>query len=97
MALNARSGTLTPNTVASVPITDAYPDGLWVINRSQTGEIWVRLDGQNPTVAGDDCFVVLGARYFPATTIGREAVTVRLISTLALTYTVEGTVPVASA
>lgn len=91
MALNARSGTLTASTVATVAITDAWPDGITVVNRSQTGTIWVRLDGTDPTVAGDDCYPVLGARHFPATTVRKEAVTVKLISSAALDYTVEGT------
>jgi hypothetical protein len=92
VALNAKSGTLTANTAAPITITDAYPDGVWVHNRSQTGEIWVRFDGTNPTVAGDDCFLVLGSRLFPVTTVGRESVTAKLISSQALAYTVEGTV-----
>lgn len=92
MAGRAKSGTLTSNVVTSVEITDAWPAGIEVINRSGTGEIWVRLDGVNPTVAGDDCYVVLGARRFEPQTVGRESVTVKLISSGALKYTVEGTV-----
>jgi len=30
-----------------------------VVNRSADQEIWVRSDGENPSVAGDDCFPVL--------------------------------------
>lgn len=92
MALNARSGTLTPSTVATVAITDAWPDGIWVTNRTQSGQIWVRFDGVNPVVGADDCYVVLGARLFPVTTSGRDAISVKLISTQALDYTVEGSV-----
>lgn len=90
MAPTAKSGTLVTNTPVSVPITNAYPDGIYVVNRSQTGQIWVRLDGTDPTVAGDDCFVVLGARYFPNPwSAAAENVTVKLISNAALDYTVE--------
>lgn len=92
MALNAKSGTLTPATVATVTITDGYPDGVWVANRSQSGQIWVRFDGVNPTVAGDDCCLVMGFRLFPVTTVGKETIVVKLISSAALDYTVEGTV-----
>lgn len=106
MAVYAKSGTLTASAVASVDITtltryvgidwDGISDGIWVINRSQSGQIWVRLDGEDPTVAGDDCYVVLGARFFPNPKArggdAGEAVTVKLISSAALDYTVEGTV-----
>lgn len=89
---NAKSGTLTPNVVTAVAITNGWPDGVEVINRTGTGQIWVRLDGVNPTVAGDDCYVVLGARRFdPPDGANRPwPLSVRLISTEALDYTVEG-------
>lgn len=92
----ARSGTLTAGGPATtVDITDAWPGGIWVINRSQTGEIWVTLDGSVPTVAGNDCFVVLGARFFANPRVGDDTVAVKLISSAALTYSVESTVPTA--
>lgn len=91
MARAAESGTLTPDQVEDVEIEDAWPDGITVINRSQTGTIWVRLDGVNPVAAGDNSHPVLGVRYFPAPRV-QEAVTVKLISDAALDYTVEGTV-----
>jgi hypothetical protein len=92
MPLNARSGTLTPSTATPIAITDAFPGGIWVHNRTQTGEIWVRLDGTPAAVAADDNFLVSGSRHFPPYRIGTEAVTVSLISNQALDYTVEGTV-----
>jgi hypothetical protein len=87
----AASGTLTGGAVTTVTVT-ATADGVEVINRTQTGEIWVRLDGTDPTVAGADCFVVLGARLFPAR---NGLVTVKLIASSALAYAVEGLVIVA--
>lgn len=85
-----KSGTLTPNVVATVTIDDAWPNGLEIVNRSQTGAIWVRLDGLAPTVAGDDCFTVLGARFFENPWSRPGPIVVKLISDQALNYTVEG-------
>lgn len=82
----AKSGTLTISTVASVTVT-ADGGGVQVVNRSQTGVIWVRLDGTDPVAAADDCFSVLGVRHFPTHT---GAVTVKMISANALDYSVEG-------
>jgi len=84
----AQSGTLTANVTTTVNITDAYPAVL-VVNRSQTGTIWVRLDGVNPTVAGANCRPVLGARSFGINPYERPT-SVRLIADTALDYTVEG-------
>lgn len=89
MALTAKSGTLTPSTVATVTVLNCFP-GLNIVNRSGSGTIWVRLDGQDPTVAGDNCFPVLGVRYFSIPSTNADKVTVKLISTAALDYTVEG-------
>jgi|SRR5882757_6357268 len=58
MAQRAVSGTLVAATVTTIK----FPQYFWnlvVVNRSTTQEIWVRSDGENPTVAGDDCFPVL--------------------------------------
>jgi hypothetical protein len=88
---NAKSGTLVANTVATVTV-DADGRGIQVVNRTQTGVIWVRLDGVTPVAAADDNFVVLGVRHFPTRT---GSITVKLISADALAYTVEGMVDVA--
>lgn len=85
---NAKSGTLTPSTVATVTVS-ADGLGIQVVNRTGTGTMWVRLDGTDPVAAADDCYVVLGVRHFPTRT---GAVQVRLLSTDALDYTVEGLV-----
>lgn len=83
----AKSGTLTANTVKTETVSTDY-QGIVVVNRDQTGEIWVRIDGTDPTVGGADCFVVLGARQFA--TEGSGSITVKMISTSAIRYTVEG-------
>jgi hypothetical protein len=84
----AKSGTLTAGGPATTVVVGMIRDGVTVINRSQTGELWVRLDGQDPTVAGDDCFVVLGARTFTPPDID-WAMEIRMISSQALNYSVE--------
>jgi hypothetical protein len=86
----ARSGTLVGGAVTAVTVRGWFL-GVWVINRTGTGEIWVRLDGTDPTIAGNDCFLVLGARNFP--TKERDIV-VKLISSGTPDYTVEGAVPI---
>jgi len=85
-----KSGTLTPSTAVPVTVTGAS-GGIDVINRTQTGTVWVSLTG-TATVAGDDCYPVLGNRHFPASITGtdRGSVTVSVISDAALEYTVEG-------
>lgn len=58
MAQRAQSGVLVANTVTTVK----FPQYFWnleVVNRGTTQEIWVRTDGEDPVVAGDDCFPVL--------------------------------------
>jgi hypothetical protein len=84
----AKSGTLTAGVAVDVEITD-HDNWVEIVNRSQTGEIWARTDGQDATVAGDDCYVVLGARVLPVRALDTAAATVSLISTGALAYTVE--------
>ncbi len=88
----AKSTTLSANTVDTITVTGAFasPGGIEVINRSQTGTIWVRLDGTAPTVGGDNCHPVLGTRFFenPWAVYSTNAV-VKLISDAALAYTVE--------
>lgn len=88
---NSKSGTLTGSVVTTVTVI-ADGLGIQVVNRSQTGTIWVRLDGVDPVAAADDTYAVLGARHFVTHT---GAVQVRLLSTAALDYSVEGIVIVA--
>jgi hypothetical protein len=74
-------GTLSANTVASVSITPGS-EGIVVVNRTLSGEIWVRIDGVDPQIAGDGSYVVIGAREFPMslTDVRKGTVNVRLIS-----------------
>jgi hypothetical protein len=86
----AASGTLVGNTVTTVTVR-GWTYGINVINRTGTGQIWVTINGTTPTVAGADCFVVLGARNFPC---NNADTVVKLICSAANDYTVEGMVPV---
>lgn len=98
--MHIHSGTLVAATVATVTLDQPY-ETITVFNRSGTAEIYFRLDGVNPTVAGDDCFIVPAAITQESeqgiTSIAQSAsgaVTgskVLLISSGTPTYTVEGT------
>jgi len=85
----AKSGTLTANTVASVTVTGADPDGVELVNLTGGGStIWYRTDGVDPTVGGDDCHPLVGSRRIPGRA-GADTAQVRMIATTALQYAVE--------
>lgn len=98
-ASRASSLTLTVNT----PVTVKFPQyfaTITVINRNSTGVVWIRTDGNNPTVAGDDCYPVLPmqSQSFPNGVLLQEPITrtisgtqVSLISDTACPITVYGT------
>lgn len=79
-------GTLTANQVETVYIDVGY-SGFEVINRTRSGVIWVRYDGEDPAPGAAGSFTVLGARSFP--TWRRGSIEVRLISDDARDYSVE--------
>lgn len=83
-------GTLTADQAVTVEI-DNHGGWVEVVNRSQTGEIWVRVDGEDATVAGEDCYLVLGSRRLavPVAVTLYQAAAVSLIASDALDYTVE--------
>jgi hypothetical protein len=97
-----KPGTLVANQIAEVQIDDSYPHGITIINLSGSGAglIWYRLDGGDPAPYTDDSFVCVDAVFIPnpaeadglSSFQAGEAVKVRLISTAALKYTVEGNV-----
>lgn len=87
---HAISGTLTPDEVATVTITDCESDGIEIINRSQNGTIWYRIDGENPVIEGEGSHPVLGSRRIDNPwALNAHTVEIRLISDSALAYTVE--------
>lgn len=88
MVATTEHGSLTANVVKSVTV-DADSSGFEVVNRDMTGEIWVRLDGQNPVPRAAGTYVVLGARRFPG---GQKygPVTCKLIAEVDRQFSVEG-------
>jgi hypothetical protein len=85
----AVSGTLVGGVVSTVTVR-GWTYGINVINRTGTGQLWVTINGSTPSVAGNDCFVVLGARNFPC---NNADTVVKIICSGANDYTVEGAVP----
>lgn len=83
-------GVLTANVVTTLSI-DAGNGGLVVVNRSLEGVIWVRIDGQDPQIAGEGTYAVFGARDFPISRYRLRSgpIIVKLISDTARAYTVE--------
>jgi hypothetical protein len=83
-------GTLAANEVTSVAI-ESGRGGIVIVNRAQTGTIWVRLDGVDPEPEGSGTFAVYGAREFPAQQRTRQIINVevRMISDTAVQYSVE--------
>lgn len=55
-ATHITSGTTVGNAVTHVTFTTWYR-GIEIANRS-SGDMWARVDGVDPTIAGDDCLFV---------------------------------------
>ena len=98
-ASRATSPTLTVNTVAHITFPQ-YFSTITVVNRNATGVLWIRTDGNDPIVAGDDCYPVLPmqAQSFPNGVLTQEPITrvisgtqVSIISDTACPITVYGT------
>ena len=91
-------GILAPNVAEEVTIHDTWPHGITIINitGSATGVIWYRLDGEDPEPMAEDSFLCIDAVFIPnpagamTQQANQEPVKVKLVSTAALTYTVEG-------
>lgn len=83
-------GTLTAGSVTTVTIVPGE-EGIVVVNRDLDGELWVRLDNQDPAVGQAGSYVVIGARVFPmARPDVRKGITnVRLIADADRAYSVE--------
>lgn len=97
MAVKVKHGTLVANVVTTVDIDNAGGE-IEIVNRTLTGAIYVRFGPSAatvaaPTVAGDDCYVVVGARRFDlrhAAILETDTLRVKLISSAALDYSIEG-------
>lgn len=82
------SGTLTPGVVKTEIVRIDQSMGAAVVNRSMTGTIWIRVDGIDPATSPlDNCFPVMAVRNIQGRS---DSIEVRMISTQALDYTVEG-------
>lgn len=55
MASRIQSGTVVANTVTTVTL--AYRSSIEIVNRG-TVDMWARVDGVDPTIAGDECIFV---------------------------------------
>lgn len=95
----SKHGTLVAGVVTPVTITDSYPHGITIINRTPgAGPISYRLDGVDPVIGADDTFICLDAVFVPhpadgegyTPTTEQEAVEVRLRAASAVDFTVEG-------
>lgn len=56
MAQRIQSGTVVANTVTTVTFT-TWHQTIEIINRG-TVDMWARVDGVDPTIAGDECIFV---------------------------------------
>jgi hypothetical protein len=55
MASRIQSGTVVANTVTTVTLN--YRTSIEIVNRG-TVDMWARVDGVDPTIAGDECLFV---------------------------------------
>ncbi len=55
--------TLVANTVETVSFTDGGMHGIIVANMGGTNKIFFRLDGVDPTIAGDETYLVAPGAY----------------------------------
>lgn len=89
----AYHGTLVASTVDTVTLSRTYAR-VQVINRGGTSEIYWTTNGTNPTVGGDDCYVVASPIGSSDTRANFQApqntCVVKLISTGNPTYSVVG-------
>lgn len=95
MATVRKTLTTVANTVSTISFP-TYFDTIQVDNDDKTVDLWVRCDGVDPTIAGDDCIyvraaetVLIGnplAHYEPAIGVAGETI-IKAISTGAVQFT----------
>lgn len=87
----AAHGTLVANVVTTVTLTRDF-QRVAVLNRNGLAEISFTVDGATPTMLGDDTYVLPAAMAaLEVAAPSSDATTVvKLISTAATTYSVEG-------
>lgn len=64
MAQKIQSGTTTGGAVTTVTLL--YRSSIEIINRGAV-DMWVRADGVDPTIAGDECFYVAPQSFISVT------------------------------
>jgi hypothetical protein len=96
MAIHITSGTTVGGVVTTITFANRYRN-ITIINRS-SGDMWARVDGVDPTVAGDECYFVSPLGYVdainlnnpPEPALGVTANTVvKMISAANATFTVQ--------
>ena len=80
--------TLAANVAQTVTLDNMYYSKVEVVNRGDT-EAWVRTDGTNPAVEGEDSIVV-PARSFIVLPAPDGTIGVRLLSSAAVKISVRG-------
>lgn len=91
MAVIIQSGNTTANVVTTITFDTYYPK-IEIINRGDT-DLWIRADGTNPTVAGDECDIIPAHSYKDNIVNKNDANTIiKIISSAAIGYTVEGVI-----
>jgi hypothetical protein len=93
MAIHIQSGVTVANVVTTVTFATWYR-AIEVVNRS-SGDMWVRFDGVDPTIAGDECFFVAAQSFIqvsnpklppePGTSTNSE---IRILTAATATYTI---------
>jgi hypothetical protein len=86
-AAKVKHQTLSANVVDVVTLTAKFK-AVEVLNRG-SADIYFRVDGTAPTVAGDDCFVVVASASLQVPSLDESDV-VRLIASSSCAYSVTG-------
>lgn len=95
-ATHITSGTTTGGVASTITFATWYRS-ITIMNRS-TNDMWARVDGVAPTIAGDDCFFVPGNSFLsvdnpqraPEPAIGATTNTVvEIITATASNYTIQ--------
>lgn len=87
-AVTAVHKTLTANVVDTITLTPEGGCNFVIVTSRGAGDIFWRIDGIDPAVAGDDAFVTLGNTE-KKVTAGITVLEVRIIGAQATPYSVE--------
>lgn len=83
----AKHATLTAATVDTITMTGSVPR--FEVKNRGTGDIYFRVDGVNPTVGGDDTYIVCSGEALQVPSGGGpDSAEVRLISAATIAYSV---------